>query len=77
MKKVCYLRVLPEYDNKRTYVLKGYVYHIARTLIGNELLTLSEVARFNVPTPWLQVVKVDSSSVYYFFGARFCEEYEH
>lgn len=23
MKKVCYLRVLPEYDNKRAYALKG------------------------------------------------------
>ena len=72
MKKVCYLRVLLEYDNKSTYV-KGHEH----TLIGNELLTLSEVDHFNVPTSWLKVIKVESSSVYYFFGARFCEQYSN
>lgn len=72
MQKVCYLRVLPEYDNRRTYVSDRREYH---EVFKNELLTLAEVIKFNVPLSWLQAVKVEKSSVYYFFGVRRCIYY--
>lgn len=60
-----YYRVKKEYDNKQRP--DGSIY------VHNELYTEKEVEKYKLNKHFLDLVEVSKRSVYWFFGARFCE----
>lgn len=62
-----YYRVKPEYDNRRKP--DGDIY------IKNELYTPKEVENQKLNIEFMEVVDISKKSIYWFFGARFCEKY--
>lgn len=66
-----YLRIKPEYDNK-------VINENFDILIGRELLTIKEFERLNIPLKFrykcADLVEVKKSNVYWFSGARFCDD---
>ena len=43
-------------------------------LVAGELLSYKRARRYNIPEQYLKKVSVTSTSVYWFFGARFSSE---
>lgn len=66
-----YLKIKPEYDN---YVINQNF----DILVGNELLTINEFNKLNIPSKikykCADLVEVNKSDTYWFFGARFCND---
>ena len=74
---VYYYQVKPEFDGT-TVCTKPSAKHrtLFLELVGGELLSPVRVKRYQIPQNVLRKVRVKSTSVYWFFGARFSTELE-
>lgn len=61
-----YFKVKPEFDQRKRK--DGSI------LIGNELYTATEKARFNIPENVLDTVQISRNKTFWSFGARFAME---
>lgn len=73
-----YLQVKPEFDGRPLYKKRGErgYSNVGRVpngyyLIANELLTIKEAEKRNVPQLCVDPVNVKKTEVYFCFGARF------
>jgi hypothetical protein len=61
-----YYRVKKENDNR--YYNKKFDF-----VVGNELYTVKELNKKNIPVIWCDLVNINKNNTYFCFGARFEE----
>ena len=65
-----FFKVLEKYDNTRYYKKTKNGLKYAGFLVGNELLTIKEREKINLPDFMFERVNVPKNKTYWFFGAR-------
>lgn len=66
-----YYRVKQEYDNKPICKNVSGYRAISFFLVGNELYTPTEKAKYSIPDNVLETIHISKKRTYFSFGARF------
>lgn len=69
-----YYRVKPEHDQKTRFAFsRGGGLNIDGIFIKDELYTPKEIKKYLGGCAYCDKVEIPKSKIYFFFGARFCE----
>jgi len=69
-----YYRVKEEYDGTEVWRETRKGKHETSNLIGNELVTFTDMLTWHIPPNFVDEIDVDNKYIYWLFGARFLSE---